>query len=50
MFSPYGAGNGLRCSLFMENDLTPSPSPDMRGEKQLGNIFAGLKSPLSGEI
>jgi hypothetical protein len=43
---------GKRCSLFVvrEIDLTPYPSPDMRGERQLGSFFVGLKSPLSGEI
>jgi len=28
----------------------PSPSPDRRGEKHLGDFIAVLKSPLSGEI
>jgi len=45
MFRPYGAGGVVRVI-----DLTPCPSPDRRGEKQLGNLIAGLKSPLSGEI
>jgi len=46
-YAPTGPGMLV---VVREIDLTPSPSPDRRGEKQLRNLVAGLKSPLSGEI
>ena len=52
MFRPYGAGSVARESLFVVREKRPHPlpSPDRRGVKQLGDLIAGLKSPLSGEI
>ncbi|MEJ5317897.1 MAG: hypothetical protein WHS63_12870 [Tenuifilum sp.] len=43
MFRPYGAGSVVRCSLLdvREKRPHPSPSPDMRGKKQLGNFLHG---------